>query len=87
MSAIGTRVRVLTGERAQIDEVMSGSSYYSQNDLRLHFGLGGASKADLIEVLWPSGIKESFRDIEANQLLAIRETKGIVSRSRFLAAR
>jgi len=86
-SAIGTRVRVLTGERAQIDEVMSGSSYYSQNDLRLHFGLGGASKADLIEVLWPSGIKESFRDIEANQLLAIRETKGIVSRSRFRAAR
>src|SRR5207244_9191185 len=49
-SAIGTRVRVTAGGRTQTDEVMSGSSYYSQNDLRLHFGLGAAPAADQNEV-------------------------------------
>jgi hypothetical protein len=44
-SAIGARVKVSAGGRSQIDEVMSGSSYYSQNDLRLHFGLGKAARA------------------------------------------
>jgi hypothetical protein len=48
-SAIGTRVKVTAGGRAQIDEVTSGSSYYSPNDFRLHFGLGSLSKADTIE--------------------------------------
>src|SRR5206468_4785172 len=54
-SAIGTRVRVVAGGRSQIDEVMSGSGYYSQNDLRLHFGLGASKSVDLVEVTWPSG--------------------------------
>jgi hypothetical protein len=77
-SAIGTRVKVTVAGREQIDEVMSGSSYYSQNDLRLHFGLGTAEKADRVEVLWPSGIKESFADVKANQIVVIQETKGVV---------
>ena len=47
---------------------MSGSSYYSQNDFRLHFGLGRAAKADLVELAWPSGVKETFRDLPANHL-------------------
>jgi hypothetical protein len=75
-SAIGTRVRVTAGGRTQIDEVMSGSSYYSQNDLRLHFGLGVAPAADKIEVLWPSGLRESFVDVPANHLIVIEEGKG-----------
>ena len=62
---------------------MSGSSYYSQNDLRLHFGLGRAARADVLEVAWPSGLKESLRDLPADHLFVIQETKGIVSRRRF----
>lgn len=82
-SAIGTRIRVVADGRAQIDEVMSGSSYYSQNDLRLHFGLGAAKKVDLLEVAWPSGGKVSFKDLEPNQLLVINESNGIVRRDKF----
>jgi len=77
-SAIGTRVRVVTGQHAQIEEIMSGSSYLSQNDLRLHFGVGRATKVDLVEVRWPSGFKESFRNVEANCLVFVREGHGII---------
>jgi len=78
-SAIGTRIRITSGDHNQIDEVMSGSSYYSQNDFRLHFGLGRASKADRVDVTWPSGAKESFTDLSANQLYVLEEMKGIRS--------
>ena len=81
-SAIGTRVKVTSGGRTQIDEVMSGSSYYSQSDLRLHFGLGRADRVDQIEISWPSGLKETVRDLPANHLYVAEETKGIVSRRR-----
>ncbi len=86
-SAIGTRVRVVNGTRSQIGEVMSGSGYYSQNDLRLHFGLGASKKAELVEVAWPSGAKESFRDLEANQFLIITEESGPPRRQRYRAVR
>ena len=82
-SAIGTRVKVTSGGRSQIDEVMSGSSYYSQNDFRLHFGLGALPAADSVELAWPSGVKETFRDLPANHLFVIQETKGIVSARKF----
>ena len=77
-SAIGARVKVTSGGRSQLDEVMSGSSYYSQNDLRLHFGLGSATVAELIEITWPSGAKDVVRDVAANQFLVVQESKGIV---------
>ena len=57
-SGIGTRLIMTTGERRQIREVQSGASYLGQNDLRAHFGLGAASRADRLEVRWPSGITE-----------------------------
>jgi hypothetical protein len=79
-SAIGTRVSVKNGNQRQIDEVMSGSSYYSQNDLRLHFGLGKAATAELVEINWPSGSKESFKNLPANHRYVIQEAKGIVER-------
>ena len=79
-SAIGTRVRVVTGKHSQIDEVMSGSSYYSQSDFRLHFGLADARQADVVELAWPSGAKETLRDLPANHFYVIEEAKGIVSR-------
>lgn len=80
-SAIGARVRVVTGDHAQIDEVQSGGSVMSQNDLRLHFGLGKANLIDSIEVLWPTTQEvESFAKVEANQILTIVEGSGIVKR-------
>jgi len=82
-SGIGTRVTLTSAGHIQIDEVMSGSSYYSQNDLRLHFGLAKAGKVENIEVAWPSGLKENFKNIPANQLLVIQESKGIVETRKF----
>ncbi|HEY8548582.1 MAG TPA: CRTAC1 family protein [Vicinamibacterales bacterium] len=79
-SGIGTRVRVTAGGRSQIGEVISGSSYYSQNDPRLHFGLGSAARVDLVELSWPSGTKETLRDLPVNHLYVVREGAGIVSR-------
>jgi enediyne biosynthesis protein E4 len=78
-SAIGARVTITAAGRDQIGEVMSGSGYYSQNDLRLHFGLGRAASVERVEVAWPSGAKETLRDLAANQLFVIQESKGIVS--------
>jgi hypothetical protein len=77
-SAIGTRVKVTSGGRSQIDEVMSGSSYYSQNDLRLHFGLGSVARVDSVELTWPSGAKETVRDLPVNGLVVVEEGRGIV---------
>jgi hypothetical protein len=82
-SAIGARVRVVTGKHSQISEVMSGSSYISQNDLRLHFGLGSAKQVDVVEVRWPSELVESFKNVDANQLLVLREGQGILRREKF----
>ncbi len=75
-SGIGTRVRVTSAGHTQIDEVMSGSSYYSQSDFRLHFGLARAATAELVELSWPSGVKETFRDLPANHLVVVRESNG-----------
>jgi len=82
-SAIGTRVKVTSSGHSQIDEVMSGSSYYSQNDFRLHFGLGRATKADSVELTWPSGLKESFQNLPANHLFVLQEAKGILDTRKF----
>jgi enediyne biosynthesis protein E4 len=82
-SAIGTRVKVTCAEHSQIDEVMSGSSYYSQNDFRLHFGLGSATKVDRVDLSWPSGVKETFPNLPANRLIVLQETKGILEQRKF----
>src|SRR5437762_7461191 len=79
-TAIGARVRVVSGTHSQIDEVHSGSSVMSQSDLRLHFGLGKSQIIELIEVKWPTTQKiERFTKVPANQILTIREAHGIVS--------
>src|SRR5262249_49374959 len=57
---IGARVKIVSGDLTQIDEVRSGGSYISQNDFRLHFGLEKRTKIDLIEVRWPSGIVDKI---------------------------
>jgi hypothetical protein len=76
-SAIGTRVRVSAGSRVQIDEVQSGSSYLSQNDLRLHFGVGEADRIDRLEVRWPTGKIECFAGLQVNRLYTLEEGRGI----------
>ncbi len=81
-SAIGARVTARYGGKMQAQEVLSQSSYYSANDLRLHFGLGTAGKADL-EVRWPNGGTERFANVPANQLVTIREGSGIVKKESF----
>ncbi len=82
-SAIGARVKITVAGRDQIDEVMSGSSYYSHNDLRLHFGLGAAEVAERIEVAWPSGARESVENVQANQIVLIQEGRGVVKSEPF----
>jgi len=78
-TAIGARVRVITGKHIQMDEVNSGTSVMSQSDLRLHFGLGKVETVDAVEVKWPTTQKtERFTQIKANQILTIREGDGIV---------
>jgi hypothetical protein len=57
----------------QVDELRSGGGYYSQNDLRLHFGLDSAAKADLVEIAWPSGTKDQFKNLQANHLYVVQE--------------
>jgi len=79
-TGIGARVRVVAKTQAnvqqsltQIDEVRSGGSYYSQNDLRLHFGLDAATTVDLLEVRWPSGQVDTFKDLPVDKLYIIEE--------------
>jgi enediyne biosynthesis protein E4 len=88
-SGIGARLRCVTqvaGEakpHSQIDEVRSGGGYFSQNDLRVHFGLGKADKVDLLEIRWPSGTVDTLKDLKANQLVFVKEGEGIVRKESF----
>ncbi|MEQ1474275.1 MAG: ASPIC/UnbV domain-containing protein, partial [Candidatus Acidiferrum sp.] len=88
-SGIGARLRCVTrvaGEakpHAQMDEVRSGGSYFSQNDLRVHFGIGKAEKVELLEIRWPSGLVEKLEGVKANQLIFVKEGQGIVRATDF----
>ena len=79
-SGIGTRLTLTTGERRQLREVQSGSSYLAQNDLRAHFGLGRAERAERLEIRWPDGSTEVVENLAANHLVTVRQGKGIVGR-------
>jgi hypothetical protein len=74
-SALGAKVRVVAGALVQTDEVRSGGSYLSQNDLRLHFGLGGAARVDRVEIEWPSGVRQVVRDVAADRVAVIEEPR------------
>ena len=71
--AIGARVEISAGGRTQIHEVRSGGSYLSQNDIRLHFGLGNASRVDRIRIRWPNGNTEELAGMDADQFVTIKE--------------
>ena len=82
-SGIGARIAITAGGRTQVRDVQSGSSYLSQNDLRVHFGLGDATRAERLEVRWPGGTTDVVRDVDAGQILTVREGEGVVARERF----
>jgi hypothetical protein len=70
---IGARIALSAGGLVQVEEVRSGSSYLSQNDLRLHFGLGRHQWVDRLEVRWPSGIVQVLEKVAADQFLVLEE--------------
>jgi len=88
-SGIGARLRCVTHPpdeakpHQQIDEVRSGGSYISQNDLRVHFGLGKAEKVDLLEIRWPSAQVDTLKNVKGNQLIYVKEGEGIVRSVQF----
>ncbi|HKY26491.1 MAG TPA: CRTAC1 family protein [Pyrinomonadaceae bacterium] len=77
--AIGARVKIVTGDLVQMEEVRSGGSYLSQNDLRIHFGLGKYTNIDLIEIRWPSGKTEVIKGLTADKFYSILEGQGVVT--------
>jgi enediyne biosynthesis protein E4 len=81
-SALGARVTVHYGGKMQAQEVLSQASFYSVNDMRLHFGLGPVQQVDL-DIRWPNGGKESLSKVAANQLITVREGSGIVKSEHF----
>jgi len=84
-SAIGARVTVEAGGQRQIGDVRSGSSFASQPDFRVHFGLGKAAVAEQVTILWPSGVRQLLPKVEANQWIRVKEGVGIVDRRPFSA--
>jgi len=73
---IGAKITVMGGGRKRTDEVRSGSSYVSQNDLRVYFGLGSATKVESIEVRWPSGFVEHFDNFPVDAIHTLKEGTG-----------
>jgi hypothetical protein len=77
-NGIGAKVKVVSGDLVQLDEVRSGGSYISQNDLRLHFGLEKRTSVDLIQVRWPSGAVDTLTNVPVNKIVTVKEGKGLV---------
>jgi enediyne biosynthesis protein E4 len=92
-SGIGARVTctvTMPGEtkpHRQIDEVRSGGGYFSQSDLRVHFGLGKAEKVDLLEIRWPSGQVDTMKDVKVNQVVYVKEGIGVFRTEKFAVSR
>ena len=76
--ALNARLKIVAGGMTQTDEIHSGGSYLSQNDLRVHFGLGAATKIDSLEIRWPSGKVETLSNLAADQFYSVLEGQGIV---------
>jgi hypothetical protein len=83
-SGIGSRVKIVSGDLTQIDEVRSGDSYLAQSDLRLHFGLEKRNKVDLIEVRWPSGVVDKITGVGVNKIVTIKEGQGLIEQKDFI---
>jgi hypothetical protein len=75
-SGIGARVSISTDLRQQTSEVRSGSSYISNSDMRVHFGLGAANQIRYVEIHWPSGLAERFRKVAVDSIVTLTEGWG-----------
>jgi hypothetical protein len=73
---IGAQITVSAAGRMRVDEVRSGSSYLSNSDMRVHFGLGKTGKVDFVQVRWPGGFTERFEDLPVNSIHTLREGTG-----------
>ena len=74
--AIGARITLKAGKRILVDEVRSGSSYNSNNDMRVHFGLGATTKLDSVQIRWPNGVVESFDNLRPDSINTVTEGSG-----------
>jgi len=77
--ALNACVRATAGDLVQLGEVISGGSYLSQSDLRIHFGLGGHKSVDKAKVFWPDGRVETLTNLIADRLYSVREGQGVVA--------
>jgi len=75
---IGAKIRIKAGDRIMVDEVRSGSSYDSNNDMRAHFGLGGKEHVEWVEIRWPSGLTERFSNVRVDAVETLKEGTGTV---------
>ena len=73
---IGARILVKTASRVLVDEVRSGSSYISNSDMRVHFGLGKTDKIEWVEIRWPDGLAERFTDVKVDEIVTLTEGRG-----------
>jgi enediyne biosynthesis protein E4 len=76
--ALGAKLKITAGKMTQTEEIHSGGSYLSQNDLRVHFGLGSAASVDTVEIRWPSGTVDTLKNVAADHFYSVLEGKGIV---------
>jgi len=77
--ALNARVKVTAGDLVQTDEVRSGGSYLSQNDLRLHFGMADHRQTDKVEIFWPSGQTQTLTNLQTDRFYCIKEVVGVVA--------
>jgi hypothetical protein len=75
-SAIGARVRLVTADGRQVQEVRGGGSYYSQNDQRVHFGIGKSTSVERLEIRWPNGLEETWTDLGIDRIVTLKEGGG-----------
>jgi enediyne biosynthesis protein E4 len=73
---VGAKISMKAGARVFVDEVRSGSSYISNSDMRVHFGLGAAKQIDWVQVRWPSGLIERFENLAVDSIHTIKEGSG-----------
>jgi hypothetical protein len=84
---MGARIRVVGNGISQIREIAGGGSYLSQSDLRAHFGMGKATRAETVEVKWPSGAQQTFRNVETDRFYVITEGTSILGIQPFTRAK
>jgi hypothetical protein len=76
---LNARVKITSGDLVQTGQVLSGGSYLSQSDLRIHFGLGNQDHVDKVEIRWLGGTTEILTNLTADHYYRVKEGKGIVS--------